>query len=395
MNREGVRSPFFLRRSVALTIWRWIFNLSILGIFLLIIFNRFDLSIHIYLAGESSLLNNFGLLVTAVILILFFTSTIHELGHLLAGRLAHLKFHLLIIGPLHIARSKTGVSFGWQWGNAMFNGLAACIPEEMDDLRRRMLYFAAGGPLASFLLMIGAGLVAFSLNENRVVQREYFWMWECALFTTIVSYFFFLTSMKPGMYHTGLPADGSRILMLLRNDLEAERWCALVALNSADIQGVRPFAWDDHLLHFSTKLEDHSYDYLMLNLMQYQALLDKGDIEQSLHVLDHIMQLQIAWESGVRALLALEQAYIYGRYYQDAAKAEDWLRQVKQNRSQQALQLRAETAVLFAQNKPVETLVKAEETIRKLNSQLPTGVVQAEMAWMEEMIQLVQTEKFP
>ena len=382
-----------MRRSLALTIWRWVFNLSILGVFLAIIFNRFSLSIRITLAGESSLLNNFWLLITAVIFLLFLTSTIHELGHLLAGRIAHLKFQLLVIGPLRITRNQKGFSFGWQRGNAIFNGLAASIPEETDGLRKRMLLFAAGGPIASFLLAFVALAVAFYFNENDLFLRSYFWIWECALFTAVVSYFFFLTSMKPGNYQTGLPADGSRIFMLLKNGAEAGRWCALVALNSADIQGVRPKDWDESLLQRAMEVEDYSYDYLMLRLMYYQSLLDSGDVNRAFNELEHIMQLHIAWESGIRALLALEKAYVCGRYFEDVAQAEDLLNQVRKNRSQQSLQFRAETAVLFAQQKAVETISKAHETILLLESQVPTGVVVAEKAWMEEMIQLVQKEK--
>ena len=392
-NHRRVRPPFFMRRSLALTIWRWLFNLSILAVFLVIIFNRFNLSIRITLAGESSLLNNFWLLITAVIFLLFLTSTIHELGHLLAGRIAHLKFQLLVIGPLRITRNQSGYSLGWQRGNAIFNGLAASIPEDADNLRKRMLFFAAGGPIASFLLAFVAAAVAFYFNENDAVLRTYFWIWECALFTAVVSYFFFLTSMKPGNYQTGLPADGSRIFMLLQNGEEAERWCTLVALNSADIQGVRPRDWDEPLLQRAMAVEDYSYDYLMLRLMHYQSLLDKGNIDQAFNELEHIMQLHIAWESGIRALLALEKAYICGRYYSDVVQAEDYLSQVRKNRAQQALQFRAETAVLFAQQKPIETISKAHETILLLESQLPTGVTIAEKAWMEEIIQLAQKEK--
>ena len=393
--RNITNSPFFMKRTWALTIWRWVFNLSILAGFLAIILNRFNLRIRIYLAGDSSLLNHFVLLVTAVILILFLTSTIHELGHLFAGRIAHLKFQLLVVGPLRIARGKSGYSLGWQHGNAMFNGLVASIPEEPNNLRYRMLLFAAGGPVASFLLMFLTALVAFILNKNAVVLRDYFWIWECATFTAVVSYFFFLTSMKPGSYQNGLPADGSRIFMLLRNEAEAERWCALVILNSTDIQGFRPFEWDQSLLQRAPHLDDNSYDNLMLQMMQYQVAIDKGQPGQALTILERLIKLPIAWESGVRASLALEMAYCYGRYQNDAQQAKDWLNQVKHNRSQQAIQLRAETAVLYAQNRSEETIQMAQKTIRQLETQPVTGVTLAEKSWMEEIIQLTVENNLP
>ncbi len=385
-------NSFLWRRSWALPVWRWLFNLSILAIFLLVALNRFEWRIRISLAGEASLLNHFGLLVTAVILILLLTSTIHELGHLLAGRIAQLQFQLLIIGPLRLAKGKQGYTFGWQRGNAMFNGMAASLPEEPTDLRRRMLLFAAGGPIASFLLAFVTGMVAYGLNRNATVLGAYLWLWEIVFFTAVVSYFFFLTSMKPGNYQTGHPADGGRMFMLWQNGAEAERWCALVAINSADMRGIRPCVWDESLLQTAAHLTDNSYDHLMLQRMQYQAALDKGNPAQAHTILQQIIQLPIAWESGVRALLALEMSYYFGRYQKDALKAEDWLNQVKRDRSQQALQLRAQTAVFFAQNKIEETIAAAHKTIQELETQRTTGVILAERAWMEEIIQLMQAD---
>jgi hypothetical protein len=367
-------------------IWRWVFNLSIFGLLLWFVWHRFELFVYTRLAPESSLFSQFVWLITAVILILFFISALHEVGHLVAGWLVGLRFHLLIIGPIRFARQRGALRVQWQLNGSLFNGLAASIPPDETNLVRRMLVFAAGGPLASLLVMGAAAVLALFLQADSLRQLAYLWLWECALFTAVVSYFFFLTSIKPGVYQNGLPADGARIAMLLRNNRQAHRWCALVVLNSRDIFGQRPRDWSVEKMEAALSAPDDSHDHLTALIMAYQMMWDKGDWSLAEGYLQEALALPIAWTAGMRARLALEEAYVQACWRQNAQEAREWLQQVRRGRRYVAQQLRAEAAVYWVEKEGQlarQTAVQAQQLLRK---EEPTGVALAEMDWLQTII---------
>ncbi|MBD0321669.1 MAG: hypothetical protein ICV87_15140, partial [Gemmatimonadetes bacterium] len=74
---------------------------------------------------------------------------VHELGHLLGGMAVGFRPLLFMVGPLRVERTGERVRTSFTFRNAMFGGLAACVPMDTRDLRRRTLWLIAGGPLAS------------------------------------------------------------------------------------------------------------------------------------------------------------------------------------------------------------------------------------------------------
>ena len=223
-----------------LTLWHWLFNLSLTAVFLTLVLNWPNLLLRLRLAADKSIFQNGWLVLIVMTLLLLLTATVHELGHLLAGYLVRFRFQVLVVGPLRISGENGRLRWQRQRGGSLFNGLASSLPDEMDNLARRLLYFALGGPVASMLLTFAALGIVLLLGSDLRRMLDYLWLWECSLFTAVVSYFFLLTSIRPGTYHNGVVADGGRILMVATGSPQAERWQALVKLNAADMAGERP-----------------------------------------------------------------------------------------------------------------------------------------------------------
>jgi hypothetical protein len=325
----------------------------------------------------------------AMVLILLGTSAVHEIGHLMGGKLAKFRFHLLIIGPFKMMRRKERLHLSWSRG-AFFNGLAASLPEDDRQLRWRMLLFAVGGPLASLLLALLGTAVFFNYRRDIDFLLDNAWLVEGAALTAIISFIFFLTAMKPGQYNNGMPADGGRIITLLQGNETADRWCALVLLNGADVLGQRPREWDAALVQKVLAITDGSYDTLSAKMLGYQWALDNGRIEDAAQLLDEALETWAAWVSGGRGRLALEKAYFIARHRHNALEARQWFDQVRRSRISQPLQQRAEAAILLAEGNHQAATMLAQAGLDALQKETPSGTILAESDWLREMVQAAQ-----
>ncbi len=380
-------SRALLSDSKWLTLWHWLFNLSLTAVFFTLVLNWPNLLLHLRLAANNSIFQSGWLVLIVMTMLLLLTATVHELGHLLAGYLVRFRFQVLVVGPLRISGGNGRLRWQRQRGGSLFNGLAASLPDEMDNLGRRLLYFALGGPLASLLLSLVALAIVLFLSSDLRRMLDYLWLWECSLFTAVVSYFFLLTSMRPGTYHNGTVADGGRILMVATRSPEAERWQALVKLNAADLAGQRPFQWDEALLRQSVSLPDNSLDYLTGVVMNYHHWLDKNEPQRARRYLEEALNSSVAWETGMRTRLVLEKAFLAAAHLQDLRMARETLAQVKVSRRQvNSLFWRAKAAIHLLAGDREDARETAVHGIAVMSDDDQTGLQKAERAWLNALI---------
>ena len=369
-----------------LRLWQWLFNVSLTAVFVLLFINWPQLLLRLRLAEDKSIFQHGWLVLLVMSLLLLLTALVHELGHLLAGWLVHFRFQVLVIGPIRISGENGRLRAQFQRGGSLFNGLAASVPYEMDNLPRRLLYYALGGPLASLLLSIGCFALALFLGSNLSRMLDYLWLWECLLFTAVISYFFLLTSLRPGMYHNGLIADGGRILMITAKSSQADRWQALVMLHAADFMGERPSQWDKALLQQALTKSDNSHDYLIALVMNYHHSLDVGAPQKASDYLEEALNLPVTWETGMRARLMLEKAYLAAACFRDHTMARESLWQVKSDRRRvNLLYLRAKSALHVLEG----DMALAQETavpVLQQPTENQTGLQRAEIDWLNKLL---------
>ncbi len=385
------RQPSLPRPTWPVKLWSLLLNAAIYGLlfWLLVQIRTSSFQFHILRTRDVGLLGNFWRLVTAVLLILFLTTTIHELGHLLGGKLAGLRFHLLIIGPLRITRRGGKLRLGWHKSAAIFNGLTGCIPEDTRDLPRRLLLFTLGGPLASLAQAMLVGWLFFRWQVDVSFTNNYAWATESTALLAIFGALYFLSSMKPGSYYNGQLADGGRIVSLLQGGVAAERWCALAALYGSDQRGQRPRDWDEVLIRQALQGFEHTQDSQQARLLAYQWSLDNGRIAQANRWLEEAVAIRPTWMPGTQVSLIWEKVYFSARYLHDVAQARRRLAQIRQKSSNQPQYLRAEAAVLLAEGETEKAKTKAQAALSGLLVQSPTGIQQAEAAWLQTIINQV------
>ncbi len=384
---QNISGRTSLSHSKWLTVWHWLFNLSLTAVFLTLVLNWPNLLLRLRLAADNSIFQNGWLVLFVMMLLLLLTATVHELGHLLAGYLVRFRFQVLVIGLLRISGENGRLCWQWQRGGSFFNGLAASLPDEMDNLARRLLYFALGGPLASLMLSLLMLAIVFYLGSDLRRMLDYLWLWECSLFTAVVSYFFLLTSMRPGVYHNGLVADGGRILMVATKSPQGERWQALVKLNAADLAGERPYQWSEALLQKATILPDNSHDYLTGVVMNYHHWLDKNEPQKALLFLEEALKLPAAWETGMHVRLVLEKAFLAAAYLQDLQLARDSFAQFRLNHRQvHSVYWRAKAAIHLLAGSREDAQETAVNGITAMGEGNQTGLRKAELAWFTRLL---------
>ena len=386
-----LRKPARRATAPIFTLWNWLLTIGSYFLLIVVMINVGEFRLLSQLNGGVSVFERPLLLLVVVVVILFLSGVVHELGHLLAGLLVQFHFQLLVMGPFRLQRKRNGIRLGWRWSSSLFSGLTACLPLNDHNLRWRMLAFAAGGPVASLLMGVGSAFVFFGYRRDFDFLRGAGWVVEVAVLTAVASFIFFLTSMKPGLYHAGFPADGGRIASLLRGDKLAERWSMLALLNGADALGVRPRDWDSALVYKAMTLADGTYDDLSARIMGYQWALDNGRTQMAKRLLDEAMENWAAWMSGARVNLTLEKAYFLAYHQGNAHEARTWFERVGKGRGgKRPLQHRAKAAVFLAEGNYQGAHAQAMNGLATLRKEPLTGITLAETDWLREIRQKAQ-----
>jgi len=76
---------------------------------------------------------------------------VHEAGHLIAAAAMGMRVIGVSFGPLHIERRRRGIRLHWRAGRRGVAGMAFAVPDFSKGVRRQMLAYVSGGPLANLL----------------------------------------------------------------------------------------------------------------------------------------------------------------------------------------------------------------------------------------------------
>jgi len=150
----------------------------------------------------------------------------HECGHGIAGLLNGMRCDLLVIGPLALRRVDGRLKPFWNRSPFLAGGAVVMLPSDGRNLRRRVTWMIAGGPLASLGLAAAGYVIHVALGHSRASQL-------CG-FTGILSLAIFFATAIPS--HIGVPSDGLRLLTLVRGGPKAEEMCAWFAKFAAEPQ---------------------------------------------------------------------------------------------------------------------------------------------------------------
>jgi hypothetical protein len=317
------------------------------------------------------------LLVVIALLAAFLAIVLHELGHLLGGRLAGFRFALLVVGPLRVSRSAEGLQWGWNTALGLAGGLAASLPTAGCNLRRGILLTVTGGPLTSLVVGLGA-LALFNQISPATVPATFLYVSLLAL--SLTSLLITLATLIP---HTagGFYSDGQRLLALLRRDPEAEQINLTLLVSAAAVAGVRPRAWDAEQMARIATLQNPTAVTAVAASLLYTHALDRGDLPEARRQLQRMLDYNHLLPPATQNEALYEAVFFEAWHRRDAAQAARFLPATqKDGLGEPAMRLKAQTAValLHGEDDRAWELLQEAQTALQRSISPGTAVLTAE-----------------
>lgn len=164
----------------------------------------------------------------------------------------------------------------------------------------------------------------------------------------------------------GFKTDGKRVFDLLRGDRRSEQEAAVLALTTAGLAGVRPADYDPGLVARAVSLGDGSLFDLYGNLTAYAWAADRRDWPAAQGHLDRVLAGEAQLVPYVRDVVRCEYAWLLATTRAGATVARAWLDSAGRIDFDPATRLRAEAAVLLAEDRPAEAVARAREGLQAL-----------------------------
>ena len=225
-------------------------------------------------------------------------SAIHDLGHLLAGRVSGFDFDIIAFGGLELYRKAEG-SWGlrrrdrsiWRYLNI---GARAT---RLDRLDSRLVFMQLGGPLFEF----STGLVAFAVSLAHPVPQ---WREVCGIFA-VVAFSRYVMEMALEFTRDDDYTDGARLVQLWGRQPEGERWCALHSIARSQAEPVSPKDWHESWV-IRVSADPESPVYPAGCFYAYAYYLDCDNLEKAEEYVERLRSIK-GWHNQDR--VAAEVAF--------------------------------------------------------------------------------------
>ncbi|MCB0214609.1 MAG: hypothetical protein KDJ52_35040, partial [Anaerolineae bacterium] len=311
-----------------------------------------------------------------------------ELGHLVAGWLVNFQFVALIVGPVKISKNSNGLTITYSGFKAgQLQGRTLSVPNDAQYLRRRFLWFYAGGPLATLLQLLVMLFIGVLMNGMTI---SYFARQLFSTFT-FASALILLFTIFPYRSQE-VCTDGFSLWILLFDNNRTEYIVEFQRMAIASKLGTRLSDLNlEPLLNTLTKLKT-AQDKLVIQLLYYRHLLDQADATRAAAPLDQCLDLLSQIPNKLIAVFVFaEAAYYEARYNQNALASKKWLDLAKpiyeknQWLVNRHILKRAESATLLAEGDLAGGYLAAQEGLKLLEQCADPGYVQSERDWLTQL----------
>jgi hypothetical protein len=293
---------------------------------------------------------DWGGLIIAVELpfLLFAVIVVHEIGHLICGLNVGFLLASVHFGPFRIS-PPFRVSFKFEPKTGA-SGLVRMIPGSSKNLRSRAMVFILGGPVAN--LLSGAIILFLELFLELGGTLS-----ECFAVLSIV---IGLGNLIP-FQQLGLISDGKRMLMLLKNAGQGERWLAILQLAAELRSGIEPENLSPDFMAKAIAVKDESPDTAAAYAFAYAAALSKDALDQAAQLLETCLKYSQFSAPVMQEALKCDAAIFQARKRKRVDLAEQWLSEIPEKTLLPGQRLRVESAILEAQGNIEGALEKLDE----------------------------------
>lgn len=295
----------------------------------------------------------------------------HEAGHLVAGWMAGFEPVRIKIGPFSISTDTGRQKLRCE--EILPLGFAVLKPRSNDRLQQRLFYVVMSGPLANLLMPLFLESILYLLPIR--TGKAYFLASVCVHIFSIVALLFGIASLLPDTNASGHFSDGARMVMLMKNDLRAARWLAIIELQMALNRGDHPRDWDENLVNRAVAVNDNSLDTVVANWLGYLWAAGHQELTRATKYLENALGVMGSSPASLREQLFLEAAVFQAWYRHNAPKAHFWISQLGNTSSLSPLQkMRLEIALMWAEGRSFMAWEKLGEYLERVR-ELPDSPV--------------------
>lgn len=252
----------------------------------------------------------------------------HELGHVVGGKIAGLKFLLLVVGPLKVTRSTQGLIWQVNRSVAMMGGLACCVPRDPKHFLRALRWMIIGGPLASLLLIAVCYFLSGYVNGLPISPSWMLFTTKLLKITGVITFMIAVVTIYPGT-SASLKTDGRQFIELMRSNPHARRQNLVRLLVGQSLAGIRPSEWDSDVI---TELDQAYADLddkeetlperVIWSSLRSAVAVDQNDTEAAHKLIQFNLTHATLYPIFARGTLYLEAALFEARIRHDADAAE-------------------------------------------------------------------------
>ncbi|MEO0473115.1 MAG: M50 family metallopeptidase [Bacteroidota bacterium] len=309
-------------------------------------------------------------LIIPVILIVL---AVHEWGHVFAGLRNNFAFRMFVVGPFMWQKEGEKLVFQWNTKLNLFGGLAVCLPRGTENLRKRFMWYAFGGPLASLLL---AGFAVLMWSVLKGISFDWigpYLLKEFFMLTGLMSGLIFLVTILP--FHSGgFYSDGARIRLLAQNTPEAEQEIFVLNMIAHSTDGLSPLEYDLSELERLVQLAPQSKRALLFYMYLYSGTMAQGKMEVAGHWLEKSIEQKDSLPGPLQSLLWLNEAEYAIHFHRDADMATASMAKVSRAPMiPEASILKAEAELAELQGDKDLARQKAEEALSRIDTILDAG----------------------
>lgn len=291
---------------------------------------------------------------------------VHIGGHLIAARFTGFDAVRIKFGGLAIKAALESE-------DVLSLGPIVARPRGNERLRFRLAWLALGGPLANLLAPLLPEIV-LRLTEAYIPGKYLLLPAGVHLFAAL-SLLAGIGTLLPDIDSSGNFSDGTRLLMLLKNDLRATRLLAMMELQLRLKSGESPRGWGDDLVAQVAAEQDESFDTVAANWLAYLWAARRQDLGAATQFLEAALASLGPSPGHLRDRIFLEAAIFQGWFRHNLVKAKLWESQIAHFYALPELERkRLEIALYWADGKSFEAWEALDKLLHCIGELPPSAL---------------------
>ncbi len=291
---------------------------------------------------------------------------VHWAGHLAAAWLAGFEVTGIKIGRL-VLRDRLDST------DVLSLGSIIARPRCAERLNLRLAGITMGGPLANLAVpLVLEGVLRLGQSYGMAM---YFLVPAGIHLFAALSFLAGIAALLPEIDSSGNFSDGTRLLMLLRNDPRGQRLLAMLELQLRLRSSPLQAEWGNDLLGPIVAQQDESFDTVAANWLAYLWASAHQDVGQAAKFLETALAVSGASPGHLRDRLYLEAAVFHAWFRHNHVKAKFWESQITRFDSLTAAERkRLEIACCWAEGKLFDAWERVGAYLRWLSELPPSHV---------------------